>query len=105
MQTGFDFSRDVNLPVSGKSPIARHHSAKAAQSAAVNRGRKTLEYLALLEKVGEVGVTDHDAARMLGVPLSSVNSIRNGCGSLVEARSDFNGLSPFGKSVTLWRKK
>lgn len=105
MQLGLDWTTDVSLPVSGKSPIARHHSAKAAQSAAVNRGRKTIEYLELLEKVGARGVTDHDAARMLGVPLSSVNSIRNNCGDLIEPRSDASGVSPFGKSVTLWRKK
>lgn len=84
-------------------PIARHHSALAAIAAAPTRGRRTLEYLALLGEVGEEGVTDHDAARMLGLPLSSINSIRNGCAALVGPAA-VAGLSPFGRTVTRWRR-
>lgn len=94
----------LSLPFSGRTPISRHHSAQAAHQAAEKRGRKTLEYLELLAKVGEAGVTDHDAARMLGVPLSSINSIRNGCGELV-APSDREGLSPYKRKVTCWKRR
>lgn len=92
------------LPFSGTTPISRQHSALAAQAAAEKRGEKTLEYLALLDRVGADGVSDHDAARMLGLPLSSINSIRNGCADLIEARPDAHGASPYGRRVTLWRR-
>ncbi len=94
----------LSLPFSGSTPISRHHSAQAAQHAAEKRGRRTLEYLALLSEVGEAGVTDHDAARMLGLPLSSINSIRNGCGELVEP-ANREGLSPYGRTVTCWKRR
>lgn len=92
------------LPFSGSTPISRHHSAEAAQRASVARGKRTMEYLDLLAKVGEEGVIDHDAARMLGLPLSSINSIRNGCGGLVVPASDA-GISPYGRTVTKWKRR
>jgi hypothetical protein len=91
------------LPFSGVTPISRHHSAQAAAAAARTRGQKSLDYLQLLREIGPLGVSDHDAARMMGVPLSSINSIRNGCGRLIEPRTDAKGVSPFGRNVTLWR--
>lgn len=94
----------LSLPFSGATPISRHRSAQAAEAASHTRGRRTLEYLALLDRVGADGITDHDAARMLGLPLSSINSIRNGCGRLVEP-SERVGESPFGRKVTCWRKR
>jgi hypothetical protein len=92
----------LSLPFSGTSPISRHRSSQAAQHAAQKRGRRTREYLALLKEIGARGVSDHDAARMLGLPLSSINSIRNGCGDLVVA-TDRKCMSPFGRPVTAWR--
>lgn len=97
-------SSSLSLPFSGVTPIARHHSYEAAVDASKTRGKRTREYLDLLEKVGTGGITDHQAAQMLGLPLSSVNSIRNGCGDLV-VPSDEEGLSPFGKKVTKWRRR
>lgn len=94
----------LSLPFSGSTPISRHRSAQAAQKAAEKRGRKTLEYLELLARVGVDGICDHDAARMLGVPLSSINSIRNGCGELV-IPAEGEGLSPYGRKVTRWRRR
>lgn len=94
----------LSLPFSGSTPISRHHSAQAAQQAAEKRGRRTLEYLELLARVGDAGLTDHDAARMLGVPLSSVNSIRNGCGQLIEPAKE-SGVSPYGRTVTKWKRR
>ena len=92
------------LPFSGSTPISRHHPAMAAQEAARTRGEKSLLYLRALAEAGAMGLTDHQAASLLGLPLNSINSIRNGCGPLVEARTDARGVSPFGKFVTLWRR-
>jgi len=96
-------SHTIPLPFSGTSPLSRHHSALAADAAATRRGVQTLRYLALLKEVGRRGITDHQAATMLGMPLSSINSIRNGCGDLVEPNPEETGLSPFGRRVTRWR--
>lgn len=92
------------LPYSGTTPISRHHSAMAAHEAARTRGEKSLLYLRALREAGEMGLTDHQAAALLGWPLSSICSIRAGCGPLVEARTDARGVSPFGKFVTLWKR-
>lgn len=92
----------VTLPFDGVEPIARHHSYLAARDAAVTRASKTARYLELLEAAGSRGLTDHEMVRATGWPLSSVNSIRNGCGPLVRARTDARGVSPYGKPVTLW---
>ncbi len=117
MQGGFDFSRDVNerpraggrtrtgLPWSGRTAISRHRSAQAAQQASATRVTKTMQYIALIEKYGRVGISDHQASKAMGWPLSSVNSIRNGCAGLVEANPDQFGVSPWKRPVTLWRKR
>lgn len=94
----------LGLPFSGRSPISRHHSALAAQQASAGRVTKTLRYLEILQHAGARGLTDHEAAAAMGVPLSSICSIRNGSGPLVEP-SDEHGLSPFGKRVTRWRHR
>lgn len=97
-------SLSMPLPFSGISPIARHHSYEAAKAAAETRVTKSLRYLDLLNKAGERGLSDHETAKMTGWPMSSVTSIRNGCGPLVEpgARVD---VSPYGRSVTCWKRR
>lgn len=92
-----------SLPFSGSTPISRHHSALAAEHASVHRGKHTRAYLALLTQVGESGVTDHQAAQMLGLPLSSICSIRNGCSDHVRPCAE-SALSPFGRRVTKWKR-
>jgi hypothetical protein len=75
-------------------------SYKAAVSASARRGVKTAAYLRLL---AEGGRTDHEAAAALGLPLSSVCSIRNGavdCGLVV--RGSEERLSPWGRSCAVW---
>ena len=86
-QPAFDWSRDVALPVAGRTPAARHASATGAQAAEPHRGRLTTAYLRLLEEVGPR--SDPEAARLLGVGVSSICSIRNGCGALVEPSGVF----------------
>lgn len=96
-------AESLSLPFSGSTPISRHRSAQAAEAASHTRGLRTLQYLALLNRVGADGVSDHEAQRMLGFPLSSINSIRNGCGRLVEPSARV-GESPYGRKVTCWRR-
>jgi hypothetical protein len=91
------------LPFSGSSPSSRQRSYEAAEAAAPQRTEKSLAYLRLLGEAGKRGVSDHDASRALGWPLSSVCSIRNGCGELVEPAGTTLGL--YGRDVTRWRKR
>ena len=88
-QPGFDWSRDVSLPVSGRSPAARHASATGARMAAETRGRLSRDYLAILEQVGPTGLSDDEAADALGRGRSSINSTRAGLGELVVASGSF----------------
>jgi len=75
-QPAFEWSSGLQMPVAPSShPIARHTSATGAQLAAEVAGRLGLQYLELLDRVGEA--SDHQAARTLGVGLSSINSTRS----------------------------
>jgi hypothetical protein len=65
------------LPFAAGSPESFH----AAQHAAAARETKTRTYLRYL---AQSPATDHEAAAALGLPLSSINSIRNGVALLVE---------------------
>lgn len=69
--------------ISGRSSPARHSSFQAAAAVTPSRGAKTARYLELLRRLGPL--SDHEAKDLLGVPLSSVNSIRNGLGNQVVA--------------------
>lgn len=95
---------NLSLPFSGATPISRHRSAQAAQEAARTRVTKSLRYLEMLQQAGAYGLSDHEAAQMAGWALSSVNSIRNGCGGLIEP-AERVGISPWNKRVTCWRKR
>lgn len=77
---------EQSLPFSGSTAMSRHASFTGAQAAARSRREKTLRYVDLLKSQGPL--TDQDAAAMLGWPLSSINSIRNGLSmvNLIEAR-------------------
>jgi hypothetical protein len=78
-------------------PFAKdsHESYQAAVRAASTRETKTAAYLKLLARRGPL--TDHEARAALGLPLSSICSIRNGaktCG-LVE-KGAYAKPSPLG---------
>ena len=94
---------EPSLPFSGIEPLARHHSWLSAQHAARTRGEKSLRYLQALTEAGEWGLTDWEAASLLGWPLSSVCSIRNGARGCVRPAAE-RGLSPFGRWITRWRR-
>ena len=96
----------LSLPFSGVTPISRHRSVQAAQAASTGRVTKTLQYLELLERAGENGVSDHETVRLTGWPLSSVNSIRNGAvraGLVVPAARV--AVSQYGLKVTCWTRR
>lgn len=88
-QARIDWDIDARLPVRGRTPQARHASASGANAAAQTRGPMTLAYLALLERAGAEGLSDYEAARMLGCGVSSICSIRDGCGPLVVSSGSF----------------
>lgn len=91
----------------GNVPYAKgsHTSCKAARDLAQSgtRGAKTWKYLQALAAAPD-GLTDAHAAAIVGVPLSSVCSIRNGAmqniPQLVERGEETMGQ--FGKSVYRW---
>ena len=80
-QPGFDWSADVSLPVSGRTPSARHAGATGAQVAARTRGAVSLAYRRLLIEAGPL--SDYEAAQALGRLVSSMCSVRNGWGDHV----------------------
>lgn len=68
----FDLPDEV--PFQGNSVEARHASASGAACVLAGRKDQTGAYVALLQAWG--ALTDHRAAELLGVPLSSINSMR-----------------------------
>ncbi len=106
-QPHLDWSRDVSLPVSGRTPRARHASATGAQMAAERRGKLALDYRALLIEAGPM--TDHEAAKVLGVSLSSIQPTRGSWGDRVTDEAGFQAVTwPSGRSTKRvrwsWRK-
>lgn len=70
-----EWSDEIDLPVAPSAyPEARHASASGAMVAARERAKLTMAYLELLQRVGPL--SDHEASRMLGRGLSSINSAR-----------------------------
>ena len=88
LQPRLDWDRECPLPVApSASTQARHASATGAQMAAETRAALSLAYIALLRAVGPR--SDHEAARALGVGVSSINSTRDGLGASVVASDDY----------------
>lgn len=82
---------DAGLPFASGS----HESHQAAVKASASRETKTRAYLRLLYRRGPL--TDHEARAALGLPLSSICSIRNGAihAGLVD-KGETTRPSPFG---------
>lgn len=76
-QPRLDWDRDVSLPVSGRTPAARHASSTGAQAGQRTHGRKALAYLEALSQAGARGLNDFDAGQVVGVFRTSINSIRH----------------------------
>jgi DNA-binding MarR family transcriptional regulator len=64
-----------SLPFSGRSPVARACSIRAAREAASDFGRKTGLVLTALRAEGSRGLTRHDLASLTGYQTSSLCSI------------------------------
>ena len=91
--------RSACLPVSGKTPRARHASHSGALRASKDRGEVSTAYLNLLRTAGPM--SDHAAAKALGRTLSTVNSVRNGLGDLVVDSGEYES-SEWGTRRTRW---
>jgi hypothetical protein len=89
------------LPFSGRTPHSRHASYTGAVVAMRSRGVKTQMYLQWLRRNGPA--TDHQAHDATGLPLATVNSIRNGLvtAGLVISAGVTAGVE--GARRTLWR--
>ena len=100
-------ARVPTLPHRGRTAVSRACSREAAQRAAGGRPTKTARYLVFLEEHGPA--SDHQAAAALGVPLSSICSIRNGIIDRAEEAGQrapivpvSKRLGPYGADVTIW---
>lgn len=58
----FDFDKDVNLPVSGRTPLARHCSSTGAQAAAASIVGKLEKLLAFFAQVPQATMQEFAAA-------------------------------------------
>lgn len=67
---------EQSLPFSGAAPLARHCSALGAQDAAKRSGKQLRTYLLLLERRGDEGLTDLEAARLMAIERTSVTARR-----------------------------
>lgn len=65
----------VSLPFSGRSPVARACSIRAAREAATGRAEKTMKVLSVIRQARTLGVTRHDVAALTGYGISSLCSI------------------------------
>lgn len=94
------------LPFAGRTPLARHCSRLGAEGAAIRAASQVAHYLRLLLDHGPQ--TDHEAARALGIPVTSVCARRGWCideryhpTPLVEAAGKKPG--PFGTPNVTWQ--
>lgn len=99
-QQPIDWSRDVSLPVHGKTSRVRHAGATGAQVAARDRGALALAYRDLLLVQGPL--SDHEAARILGRLHTSMNSTRSAWGEHVVESGEYE-RTDFGSKRTRWR--
>lgn len=92
------YTADGSPYASGPHGETSHAAAIAADAKREHKGRI---YLKLLYTRGPL--TDHEAAEALGLPLSSINSTRNGvmAYALVQ-RGDTQRVSPYGHPAWTW---
>lgn len=93
--------------VRGATLQARDCGERAAQAIQSRRAALQDRYLAALEAAEPHGLTDHEAASRLQVPISSICSTR---GALMPKAgphlviSDGDRLGPYGLANTVWRR-
>lgn len=88
----FDWDRDINAPVSGRTSRAKHASATGAQVAGALRGKKVSAYLLALMAAGADGLNDFAASQVLACYRTSINSVRSSlmAAQLVEETGQFD---------------
>jgi hypothetical protein len=91
---------EQDLPFSGRSPQPRHASYLGAKDAQPRAGRQIRQYLQLLADHLE-GLTDAEAASLMGIERSTINARRNQCGDRVYAEGFRPGRS--GVKNTIWK--
>ena len=64
-----------SLPFSGRSPVARACSIRAAREAATYRAEKTMRVLHVIREARAHGLTRHDLHDLTGYAISSLCSI------------------------------
>lgn len=67
---------DQSLPFSGSVPLSRQCSALGAVDARPRACRQTRRYLRLLHRRGDEGLTDWEAAGLLGLERTTINARR-----------------------------
>jgi hypothetical protein len=90
------------LPFSGSTPQSRHTSRAGAENAAPRALNQTLKYMAAL-KARPNGLTDFEAAEVLGIERTSVNARRR---PLVKAGLVVTGgfrRGPTGIKNVIWK--
>jgi hypothetical protein len=97
------FTDQERLPFSGRSPQPRHASYLGAKDAEPRAGRQLTLYLQALEDEGPNGLTDAEAARILGLERSTINARRNQLGDRVYADGFRPGVS--GIRNTVWKAR
>lgn len=70
---------DAGLPFSGALPQSRHASLQGAESAEKRAPSQVLRYLALLVSRYPDGLTDQEAADLMGLERSTINARRGQC--------------------------
>lgn len=92
------------LPFQGVTPQSRHTGYKAAASAATRRESLQSRYVKVLEDWARDhdgdGLTDHEAARILCCPVSSMCSTRAGIRTKLRTHGEREG--PYGEPNTIW---
>jgi hypothetical protein len=92
-----------SLPFSGRSPVARACSLRAAREAATYRAEKTLRVLAMLRQAQARGLTRHDLATLTGYQISSLCSIVDAlvhAGLVAEQGARISG--PYARHCTIY---
>ena len=94
------------LPFSGATPQSRHASRMGAENAAPRALSQTIKYLQALKDRPQYGLTDAEAATVLGVERSSINARRAPLvkAGLVYASSDTRP-GPTGVANTVWKAR
>lgn len=93
-----------SLPFSGETPQSRHASRAGAENAAPRALSQAIRYMQALKDRPAHGLTDAEAAVVLGIERSSVNARRAALvkAGLVYASSDTRP-GPTGVSNTVWK--